>query len=689
MKARKAAEPVRSPKNAAPPAQADHAKPAYRPGETPLDGRHSVPLLQGAAGNRAVTALLSGDPAVQRVPVTVPTRRETLFNKAAPGGKATSRTYGDASGAKLDLSRGGTPEAVTVTVRIRFVDQARDAGGNDTGAGHRDPGRGRAPRLGPGHVQEGAGAVDGPGEARREAQPQAPRGLGRHHEPGPGRPGHAAAGVQGGAGVRLASPSAPADVTVNVFGSGTTAGGDQHPIDAGHYYMNKGDYSSSAEAIYAHEYGHLLGLSDEYSHSNPQMHALLHGLDPATSAARGKALDTETVKRMVIASLTRPLFRRLHAAGREISAVLGRGSKPLRTALGDQLRTALADPAVHGLFAANLPPAAAPLAPKVASFVAAAATAPRNTTGLAAGVVATELAPRALGALIDNRYFTALDAVHGTAADVGGIGMNITIGGNAGITSDGVAVIPPSGVWKAATGAGGMRTAANRVVGRVVGAAQQRGKPPPVRPSTSLIGQLEALPKAWTTFATSAPAALSSATLRADLTTALVAAWLARLGTVRPTVRRAKVLAAAADRAVHQAALAASTNAVRAFLAAQVEPVLQASVTALSGAIATEVTTLLSTPAGTVAAGAPKDPDLTALAATPARPADGRGRRGEGRAGGDGRHGGGPGRGGAGAVGDLRNGQHDERQHQHLPRRPVRRPRHAVQRSRAQAAQGP
>ena len=615
MKARKAAEPVRSPRNAAP-AQAEHAKPAYRPGETPLDGRHSVPLLQGAAGNRAVTALLSGDPAVQRVPVTVPTRRETLFNKAAPGGKATSRTYGDASGAKLDLSRGGTPEAVTVTVRIRFVDQARDAGGNDTGAVTVIPAGDERRAWAQDMCKKAPGLWTGRAKLVGKRNPKPPEGWDDIMHPDPGGRVTLPLVFKAVPVFDLASPSAPADVTVNVFGSGTTAGGDQHPIDAGHYYMNKGDYSSSAEAIYAHEYGHLLGLSDEYSHSNPQMHALLHGLDPATSAARGKALDTETVKRMVIASLTRPLFRRLHAAGREISAVLGRGSKPLRTALGDQLRTALADPAVHGLFAANLPPAAAPLAPKVASFVAAAATAPRNTTGLAAGVVATELAPRALGALIDNRYFTALDAVHGTAADVGGIGMNITIGGNAGITSDGVAVIPPSGVWKAATGAGAMRTAANRVVGRVVGAAQQRGKPPPVRPSTSLIGQLEALPKAWTTFATSAPAALSSATLRADLTTALVAAWLARLGTVRPTVRRAKVLAAAADRAVHQAALAASTNAVRAFLAAQVEPVLQASVTALSGAIATEVTTLLSTPAGTVAAGAPKDPDLTALAAS-------------------------------------------------------------------------
>ena len=43
----------------------------------------------------------------------MPTPRETLFNQAVPGGKATSEVYGDASGAKLDISRGGTPEVVT------------------------------------------------------------------------------------------------------------------------------------------------------------------------------------------------------------------------------------------------------------------------------------------------------------------------------------------------------------------------------------------------------------------------------------------------------------------------------------------------------------------------------------------------------------------------------------------------
>lgn len=612
MKARKTAQPVPSPKHA--PAAKTPEPATYRPGETPLDGRHSVPLLQGAAGNRAVTALLAGEPAVQRVAVTVPTRRETLFNQPGRGGKATSAVYGDASGAKLDLSRGGTPEAITVTVRIRFVDQARDRTGADTGAVTVIPAGDERRTWAQDMCTKAPALWTGRAKLVGRRNPKPPDPADPAAVPDPGGPVTLPLVFKAVPVFDLASPTAPADVTVNVFGSRTKAGGDRHPIDAGHYYMNKGDYPFSEEAIYAHEYGHLLGLSDEYSHSNPQMHALLHDIDPTTSAARGTALDTETVKRMVIAALTRPLHNRLHSAVREISAVIGRGSKPLRTSLGTGLRTALAEPGVQALFAANLPPAAAPLAPRIPPLVTAAATAPRNTTKLAGGVVATQVAPRALGALVDKRYFAALEAVHG-AADIGGIGMNITVEGNAGITADGEAVIPPSGVWKAAS-ARGMRTAASRIVGRVVGAAQQRGKPPPVRPSTTLIGQLEALPKAWSTFTTAAPAALSAATLQADLTTALAAAWVARLGTVRPTVNRAKVLAAATDRAVNQAALAASTNAVRAFLAAEVEPVLQASVTSLMSAISTEVTTLLSTPAGTVAAASPADPDLARMAAT-------------------------------------------------------------------------
>lgn len=599
----------------APRATATRSRPPERADERPGDPHEAVSHLQRSAGNAAVSSLLQdgGEAALQRVAVTVPTRRETLFNQRS-GGKATSAVYGDASGAKFDMSRGGTPESVTVTVRIRFVDQARDATGADTGAVTAIPAGDERRAWATTMCASAPGLWSGKATLVGTRAPKPRNTWDGLRNPDPGGPVRLPVTFRAVPVFDLASPAAPADTTVNLFGSGTRAGGDQHPIDAGHYYMDKGDYPFSAEAIYAHEYGHLIGLSDEYSHSNPQMHALLHDIDPATSAARGKAMDTESVRRMVIAALTRPLFNRLHAATREISSALTRGSKPLRQAVGGQLRAALAEPAVRAMFAATMPTTSAALVARVLPMVDAATSAARNTTDVAAAVVGTELAPRALGALVDARHFAALDAVHG-AADVGGIGMNITVEGNAGITADGEAVIPPSGIWRAAA-SGAMRSRARHVADRVVGAAQQRGKLPPVRPSTTLIGAVKALPASWVTLATAVPAGLGSGKLRSDLLTALTAAWVARLGTTTRTVRRSRTLAAAVERAVHAAARATTTNALRAYLTAQLDPLMTASVSGLMTAIGTEVSTLLATPAGGVAAAAPKDADLAAMAAT-------------------------------------------------------------------------
>src|SRR5262245_43965331 len=94
--------------------------------------QRALSRLQSTAGNRAVTGLLSGR-ALQRVPVTAPTRQETLFNQNPAPGLAGPKVYGSTRGARFDMSRGGTPEAVTVTVKIRFVDQPRSAGA-DTGS---------------------------------------------------------------------------------------------------------------------------------------------------------------------------------------------------------------------------------------------------------------------------------------------------------------------------------------------------------------------------------------------------------------------------------------------------------------------------------------------------------------------------------------------------------------------------
>jgi hypothetical protein len=127
--------------------------------------------------------------------------------------------------------------------------------------------------------------------------------------------------------------AAPTEVKLPIVFTATPiwsgdAGGDTHkvylhdvtadpeggqPIDAGNYYTKKGDsYSAEDKAIYAHEYGHLLGLPDEYSRSNPQMHEIFHKLSPTQEVAMNKALDKATMAQMALRAMM-PALRRSFA----------------------------------------------------------------------------------------------------------------------------------------------------------------------------------------------------------------------------------------------------------------------------------------------------------------------------------------------------------------------------------------
>lgn len=575
--------------------------------------------LQRSAGNRAVTGL------VQRTAVTAPTTQETLFNDRSVGGTAGARVYGGTSGAKFDMARGGSPEVVTVTVRIRFVDRGRNLSAPDA--------QGKVHAV---DAAQSTAAVIPPGDARRPfaeniCATSPPHWNNRAvlvgRREAPGRIASLWNDDKGGP-VRLplrfrAVPvydlAAPADLQISVFPLAVQAGGQQHPIDAGHYYMNKGpNYSANDEAIYAHEYGHLLGLNDEYSQSNPQMHAVLHQMDPATAGARGQAMDREAVRRMVMAALTRPLMDRISASTAEIAGVLSAGRRPIAAALGTALQGALADPQVAGNFATVLPPSAATLAPQIPGLVSAAVRDRRNTTGLAGQVVPAEFATAPLGAMIRRLYYGALHQATTGAVDLGGVSTTIRVEGGAGIDAAGNAVAPASGLW-----AGGATPAASlaAVVDGSAGAARA-GRVPPVRASGSVLRELAALPAGWAGIPAAAPSALSAATLATDLKGALLAAWMAKAaaalsGTPGPAaLTRRRALAAAIQSTVHNAAQAAAVNAVRAFLKSEVEPVLQSSVTTLMAGIGAEVTRVMGTPAEQLAAAAPKDPAITALVGT-------------------------------------------------------------------------
>ena len=80
-----------------------------------------------------------------------------------------------------------------------------------------------------------------------------------------------------------------------------------NPIDAGNYYLNKGSYGANDSVIAAHEYGHLLGIDDEYSQSNEMLNGLLHQAAPGSAPSAMEALDKKTVERMVLSSLRQPL----------------------------------------------------------------------------------------------------------------------------------------------------------------------------------------------------------------------------------------------------------------------------------------------------------------------------------------------------------------------------------------------
>ena len=99
-------------------------------------GTETVADLQRTAGNRAVTNLLtSGDRTLQRVPVAAEFH-ETLYNKESGAGMATAPPTGFTGGspttvanpdkASYEMTRNADNSGVTVLIKIRFLQQARN-----------------------------------------------------------------------------------------------------------------------------------------------------------------------------------------------------------------------------------------------------------------------------------------------------------------------------------------------------------------------------------------------------------------------------------------------------------------------------------------------------------------------------------------------------------------------------------
>ena len=95
--------------------------------------------------------------------------------------------------------------------------------------------------------------------------------------------------------------------------------------------MNKGSYSGDEKVIAAHEYGHLLGIPDEYSQSNEQLNALIHQAAPGSAPSARAALDRTTVERMVLAALRQPMYSQLTSTLPTITDALREKRKLVKT----------------------------------------------------------------------------------------------------------------------------------------------------------------------------------------------------------------------------------------------------------------------------------------------------------------------------------------------------------------------
>jgi hypothetical protein len=569
-----------------PPAPVDEGRPGAAP--------HPLLDLQRAAGNRAVSSVVgrlgpglardAGPAAVQRVEVKEAQMSETLYNQSGAGGKAKAKDY--AITPAYVLNRNGD-SGVTVKVRVKFLHQVRDATGALTGSpveipvNDPDNRRGWAEKLVKEQVKPWNGHVTLTGEEVNIGRPNTMKRLPVTFEA-----------------VAVFGLGEAYDNIVIIHPSSVAAGSPGQPIDAGNYYINKGTYKADENVIAAHEYGHLIGIPDEYSQSNEQMNALLHQAAPGTAPSAKAALDKKTVERMVLSSLRNPLFDALNTAIPSVTDALRAKRAAVKKQLAAAARAGVKDPAVRTELASQLTAAAEPaLGPHVPRTVAFQTAANFSNLDLANKTVEAGFSPAALSTMIRDKYWAALIGAEQADVAVAGLGdVSINV-------MQSVRDTTKSGGAQAANAT----TAAAGSVGNAGGPATVFGFPLIVPPS-GLVGKLMGIPATWGTAGSALESGVTPAAFTAKMVSVLKAAGAAAaLVALVPGLAPAKVkggreLYSKAYGMVNNAAAEAAKQVSADLLNTVVPPVITAGVTDLQTSIQTEVNRVMGTPPSGVAA---------------------------------------------------------------------------------------
>ena len=568
--------------------------------------------LQRLAGNRAVALVVDqiAQRFVQRVAIKEAPPDETLYNQPGAGGKAGAKKYG--GDVSYDMARNGDA-GVTVTVRIQFLSQSRN--GVDPTSPGAPPG---TPAL---------GALIGNATEIPVSDPDNRRAWCQNIVKEQVKPWNGKLTLVGEeVNVLSKNTKKRLPVTFNsvaVFRLGDTY--DQriivhptstradprtgNPIDAGNYYLNKGNYSNDDNVIAAHEYGHLLGIDDEYSQSNEMLNALLHQAAPKNAPSAMAALDKKTVERMVLASLKRPLLDRLAATLPAVTDAFRAKRAAVKTKMAAAARSGVVDAAVRTELEKHLTAASEPgLTPSVPRVVAFQSTKNfSNLTlageGVEAGFDATKMAAR-----IVSMYEIALNTAQAATISLAGVGdTRINVHSS----------VP------AITAAGGAQQA--NAVGAAASTVGSAGGPgaifgfPVIFPPVGLIGQLTALPATWGAAGSAVESGVTPAafaTKMADLVKSATAAAAVAPppgAAAPPKMKRAGELYRKGYAVVSSMAKETSRQLSTDLINAVVQPVLTSSVKDLESTIQAEVDKVMGTPASGVAALGPPNPQMAAL----------------------------------------------------------------------------
>ena len=406
-----------------------------------------------------------------------------------------------------------------------------------------------------------------------------------------------------------ADEDAHAQVIVHPMSVEAKGSANNNPIDAGNYYMtkDKDTYPASDDVIYAHEYGHLLGMPDEYSQSNEQLNPLLHQAAPKSAPSAMASLDRATVERMTLAALKRPLSDQLDAMLPDVTKALLAARPKVRSKMAaaakEGVKTAEVRDALEAQLTARSEGKVSKSIPKVVAFET---TTNYGNKDLAKEGVAAGFNTADLRTFISDAYWKALgDPLTKTVAikDYGDVRINV---------KDSVTATTATGGAQAGAATGFGATA--------IGSPSGPGLPA-VMPSASLSGELSGIPATWATAGSALETSITPAAFASRVAALIEAAGALQTlmemipgSTPEPKVKRTKALYERAYATVTAASKEAAQQLAADLLSSSIKPILQASVTSLQSTVAAEVGRIMTTTPTGLAAAAP-DPNMAAVVA--------------------------------------------------------------------------